>query len=145
MNRDSTGIRLVNRSAVERCLQVSGQAVICGLARPRHTRGRHCPSPKLADHLFPRLRPFGYIRNVQLAKHESCGTQLGVVADDAVLVEDSPIGCGSRRISAWRPLWNPHLTAPRQRLHMTSIIPTPITRTHSPPPFVPTALSNPPR
>ena len=130
MNGDSAGIRLGHCRVVERCLEVSSEAIVGGLIRPRHACGRHRPSPKLADHLFPHLRTFRYIRDVHLTEHKSRGMQLLVVADDAVLVENRPVGCGGRRIGTRRAARNRDSAVLRQCLHGLFIVFTRSRRSH---------------
>ena len=82
------GIRRVGGTAIERALEVSDERGQHGLIGPARALRRHRPRAEFADHAFPQFRVLGHVRRVARVEGHAARLGPGVVAGDAVGVEE---------------------------------------------------------
>ena len=91
--------RLVSRVRRGQCLRVDPplergrEPLQCGLVGSRHAHRRHHAAAQLHDHLFPDVRVAGGRRRVEPLERQPAGQGAGIVAGDAVPLDERLLGC----------------------------------------------------
>ena len=92
MDGRPAGFRVTRRGAVDRVFQPPGELGHGGVVRTGHALGRHHASMQLPQNFFPGFRMLARAVQVHRIEREPGGSQLLVVAGDAVFIEHGALG-----------------------------------------------------